>query len=229
MSNLCIIPARGGSKRIPRKNVRPFAGRPMLHWPVRAARETGLFGRIVVSTDDPEIADVAREAGAEVLDRPKAIADDRTPLRPVIRHAIEASAPGTIERVCCILATAVLADSADIARGHAALDDGGIDFAFAAAPFPAPPHRALLREGKGVAMMFPEHRLTRTQDLPEAFFDVGQFYWGRPGGFATDASMFEARSRMVVVPPERARDIDTPEDWAAAERLFAALRDVPGP
>jgi pseudaminic acid cytidylyltransferase len=224
---IAVIPARGGSKRIPRKNILPFAGQPMIHWPIRAALDSGLFAAIVVSTDDPEIAAVAVAAGAicPVL-RPAALSDDHTPLRPVIQHAVhayEADAGVQVAQVCSILATAALLRPADLRAGHAALAAPGVRFVLAAARFAAPIQRAfMLTENGGLVMMHPEHRLTRSQDLPECFFDAGQFYWGWREAFLSDAPMYGDATRPVILPRDRAIDIDTPDDWAAAERAFAA-------
>lgn len=223
---IAVIPARGGSKRIPRKNILPFAGRPMIHWPIAAALQTGLFAAVVVSTDDAEIAAVAIAAGAicPAL-RPADLAGDHTPLRPVLQQAIrayEAHAGVRVGRVCSILATAALLDPADLRAGYAALDGPGVQFVLAAARFAAPIQRAFMLTGDGgLVMAQPEHRLTRSQDLPECFFDAGQFYWGWRAAFLSDAPMYGAATRCVILPPDRAIDIDTPADWVAAERAFA--------
>ncbi len=222
---IAVIPARGGSKRIPRKNVKPFAGRPMIHWPIRAALASGLFDDVLVSTDDAEIADVARAAGArcDAL-RPADLADDHTPLRPVLQQALrahEAATGAQVDVMCSILATAALLDPDDLRAGRAALGPDTGAFVLAAAPFPAPVQRAFTRTAHGgLEMLHPEHRLTRSQDLPEAFYDAGQFYWGARAMFLSDAPMFGPTTRMVVLPRDRAIDIDTPEDWIAAERAF---------
>lgn len=232
MVAVAVIPARGGSKRIPGKNIRPFAGRPMIHWPIRAAQATGLFDAVYVSTDDAAIADVARDTGARVPRlRAAALSDDHTPLRPVIRDGIamaEADLGAPVDRVCMILATAALLAPADLARGAALLDGPGVLFAFSAMAFAAPVQRAFtaLPDG-GVAMLWPEHRLTRSQDLPPAFHDAGQFYWGSRDAFLSDAPMYGAQSRMAVLPPLSAIDIDTAEDWETAETLFRLRRPTP--
>jgi pseudaminic acid cytidylyltransferase len=229
MTTIAVIPARGGSKRVPGKNIRPFAGRPMLHWPLAAARATGLFEALYVSTDDAAIAAVAQAGGARVPRfRDAGLADDHTPLRPVIRDAIamaEADLGAPVTRVCMILATAALLTPALIRAGAALLDEPGVDFSFSAQAFPAPVQRALVRDaGGGVAMLWPEHRLTRSQDLPETFHDAGQVYWGRRDAFLSEAPMYGLSSRMLLLPPLTAVDIDTPDDWATAEALFRLRR-----
>ncbi|WP_245428631.1 pseudaminic acid cytidylyltransferase [Kumtagia ephedrae] len=222
---LAIIPARGGSKRIPRKNIRPFGGRPMIHWPVAAALKSGLFDHVVVSTDDDEIAAVAAEAGAlRPFVRPASLSDDHTPLRPVIKHAIAAAEEHydrPVAFACCILATAAFLAVDDLRAGFDALSRPETDFAFAATHFPSPIQRALRRSAAGgVEMLNPEHRFTRSQDLEECFYDVGQFYWGARAPFMDDGLMYGHRSVPIMIPQNRARDIDTLEDWAEAELLL---------
>lgn len=221
---IAIIPARGGSKRIPRKNIKPFGGRPMIGWPVTAALSSGLFDEVIVSTDDDEIAQVAREWGAQVpFMRPADLADDFTPTRAVINHAIgdaETRHDATVDTACCIYATAGMVEAGDLIAAQDNLTDD-VDFVFAALHYPHPPQRAMrLDQGGGVAMLSPEHAGTRSQDLAECFHDAGMFYWGRRDAFMSGAPMFSARSRPFIMPRDRALDIDTPEDWAFAEQLL---------
>lgn len=224
---LAIIPARGGSKRIPRKNVLEFCGRPMIEWSLRAAIESSFFDRIIVSTDDPEIADVAIKAGAEVpFMRPPELSDDLTPTMPVIQHAInfvqaQGNAP---EDVCCIYATAPFVTANDLQRGHAMLKQSGARFAFSATSFPFPIQRAMriLLSGR-VEMFYPEHALTRSQDLEEAYHDCGQFYWGTMAGWLSNEPIIGPNSAAVLLPRHRVQDIDTQEDWIRAEAMFQAM------
>ena len=224
---LAIFPARGGSKRIPRKNVAPFAGRPMLSWAVSAAVDSGVFDDIVVSTDDEEIAESAVAAGAAVpFRRPSSLADDYAPARAVFIHALE-----EMERlkgahyaeVCGIFPTAPFLTPDDLRSAHKVLDETKEAlFVFSAATYTFPIQRALRFEpGGGVALYQPEHITTRSQDLEEAFHDAGQFYWGRREAFLSGHPMFSAQSRPYFLPRSRVQDIDTPEDWDVAERLFA--------
>ncbi|MDD9740440.1 MAG: pseudaminic acid cytidylyltransferase [Marinovum algicola] len=222
---IALIPARGGSKRIPRKNIRPFAGRPMIGWPIAAARASGLFDHVIVSTDDEEIAEVARAQGAEVpFIRPDHLADDFTPAREAIVDAVETMEEivgQKVERLCCIYATAAFVQAADLQQARRILDgvaEGG--FVFAAASYPHPVHRAMTEGEAGIGMLFPDYAKTRTQDLPEAFHDAGMFYWGRRDAFVSRAPMFNPASRPHVMPRQRALDIDTPQDWDFAEALF---------
>ena len=225
--NIAIIPARGGSKRIPRKNVRPFCGRPMLAWPIAAAVESGLFDHILVSTEDAEIADVARQAGAEVpFTRPAEIADDHSGTTDVVVHAlswaIEAGWP--VEAACCIYATAAFVSPQDLIEAHRLLSPE-CDFAFAAVRYGHPPQRAFLRAADGSPeLLQPEHQATRTQDLPAVYHDAGQFYWGTRDAWMERRPFFGPRTRFIELPPWRAHDIDRSEDWTMAEQLFAALR-----
>lgn len=224
---IAVIPARGGSKRIPRKNILPFGGQPMISWAIAAARDSGLFAQIVVSTDDAEIAQVARDAGAQVpFMRPAALSDDMSPTRGVINHAItqvENATGARVQTVCCIYATAALITAGDIQAARSLLvRDAQTRFVFAAASYPHPVQRAMVETGQGgVEMLFPQHAKTRSQDLPETFHDAGMFYWGHRDAFVEEHPMFSPRSQPYVIPRTRAQDIDTPEDWAFAEALLA--------
>ena len=222
---LAVIPARGGSKRIPRKNIRPFLGVPLLQRTVTQLSEARLFDRIVVSTDDDEIAAVASAAGAEVpFRRPAELSEDSTPTLPVIEHAIR-ELDGTAAAVCCVYPAAVLALPADLARGLAVLKETGADYVFPATAFPYPIQRAL-RNGPGgrCVMFWPEHLETRSQDLEPAFHDAGQFYWGRREAWLQRRPLFGAASRMLIVASHRVQDIDTLDDWRRAELIFELLK-----
>lgn len=227
---LAVIPARGGSKRIPRKNVKLFAGRPMIAWSIGAARASGLFDRIVVSTDDEQVAEIARAEGAEVpFLRPAELADDHTPTVPVIAHAIGWVSENWAvpEATCCIYATAPFIRAVDLARGVALLDENGSDYAFPVTSFPFPIQRAVRLTGDGrMAMFSPEHALTRSQDLEEAYHDVGQFYWGRTEAWLAGRALIGPDAAPIVIPRHRAQDIDTPEDWLRAEMMFRLLAEV---
>ena len=224
---LAVIPARGGSKRIPRKNVRAFCGRPMLGWSIGAALESGCFDQVIVSTDDAEIAGIARAEGARIpFLRPAHLSDDHTPTVPVIAHAIEAIATEGIEpvEVCCIYATAPFVRAQDLRRGLDVLRDSGGLFAFSCTSFPSPVQRAMRILSSGRVEMFqPEHALTRSQDLEEAFHDAGQFYWGTVPGWRSGKPLIGPDAAAVVLPRHRVQDIDTPEDWVRAEALFRGL------
>ena len=223
--SLCVIPARGGSKRIPRKNIRPFHGRPMIGWSIAAARDSGVLDRIVVSTDDAEIAAVARDQGAEVpFTRPADLSGDHAATVPVIAHAVAALGLPPATPVCCLYATAPLVQPDDLA---AALDllQPAVTYVMAVTTFPYPIQRALRRAADGgVTMMAPENMTTRSQDLGEAWHDAGQFYWARAETWAARVPVFGVGARGLLLPRHRVQDIDTPEDWARAEALFQVLR-----
>ena len=231
--NLCVIPARGGSKRIPRKNIRDFCGKPMIAWSIEAAIKSGLFEHIVVSTDDDEIAAVATSLGAEVpFRRPAELADDHIATRPVVNHAIREAEQrfGRPAHVCCIYPTAPLIQIDDLQRGLEQLIDSGSDFAFTVTRFAYPIQRALkLTESGRVAIFHPEHRKTRSQDLEEAYHDAGQFYWGRTEAFLEDRDTFSSLASPIVLPNWRVVDIDNHEDWDRAVTLFRALKSQESP
>jgi pseudaminic acid cytidylyltransferase len=224
---LAVIPARGGSKRIPRKNIKPFCGKPMIAWSIEAALQSSCFDNVVVSTDDAEIAEVARQCGAQVpFIRPNALSDDHTGTIPVIRHAIEwFSKRGQIPNyVCCVYATAPFIRRADIRHGLDILVEAGSDYAFTVTKYPFPIQRAIRITDQGrVAMFDAEHFNTRSQDLEEAYHDAGQFYWGRATAWLSDAAIFSPNSAAIQLPRYRVQDIDTDEDWTMAEYLFRAV------
>jgi N-acylneuraminate cytidylyltransferase len=228
---VAIIPARGGSKRIPGKNIRAFAGKPIIAYAIDCARASGLFERVLVSTDDARIAQAARGLGAEApFLRPPALSDDHADTRSVIAHALGfLAAEGTpVSAACCIYATAAFVDPADLRRGLELLEAGDLDFVFSAASFPAPVQRGFTADAQGgVRMLFPEHAGTRSQDLPEVLHDAAQFYWGRPSAWLGTAPIFGARSAVVRIPRWRVQDIDTEEDWIQAEAMMSVLRGRP--
>ncbi len=229
-----IIPARGGSKRIPRKNIRLFNGKPMLVWSVEAALHSGVFDRVIVSTDDTAIAEVARQAGAEVpFLRPAALADDYTGTGAVICHAIEwlrqqQQAPSLVG---CIYATAPLLLPADLQQAAAALNaDPALKFVFSGCRFSFPIQRALYRNAQGqITPVQPDAIPQRSQDLPETFHDAGQFYLGAADAWLSGAAMFAPHSYLQELPQHRVQDIDTEADWLRAELLQTLLLQAPGP
>lgn len=225
--NVAIIPARGGSKRILRKNVMPFIGQPIIGYSIETALRSGLFERVIVSTDDDDIADVARRFGAEVpFVRPSELSDDTSGTHEVVAHAVRwlLDDGSPVRFACCFYATAPLAVIEDLKRGLNALQRGGWDTVVAATTFASPVFRALTRnEDGGVRMIFPEHYRTRSQDLPVAIHDAGQFYWTTIATALAPSRGFTARTSVVMVPRWRVQDIDTPEDWTRAEAMYRAL------
>ena len=224
---IAIIPARGGSKRIPRKNIRQFAGLPMIAHSINCAKASGVFERIVVSTDDEEIAAIAREHGAEVpFLRPAALSDDYAGTTEVIAHAITALQDGGAHpaAVCCLYATAPFARPEDIRAALQILESGDWNYVFSACAFSYPIFRSFEKEASGgLRMFYPEHFTTRSQDLPEAMHDAGQFYWGRPDAWLSHARIFDVRSTVVPIPAWRVQDIDTLDDWVRAEHIMSLV------
>ena len=227
-TRIAIIPARGGSKRIPRKNIKLFCAKPMIAWSIEAALQSGCFDQVIVSTDDQEIAEVARQYGATVpFMRPAELSDDHTGTVPVIQHAIEwVNAQGQpVEQACCLYATAPFVSAEDINRGLDILDATQSDYAFSVTSYAFPIQRAIRLNDEGRVQMFnPEYFNTRSQDLEEAFHDAGQFYWGTADAWLQGRMIFGAGSVPVPLPRHRVQDIDTPEDWVRAEWLFKAMQ-----
>lgn len=224
---IAVIPARGGSKRIPRKNIKEFCGKPMIAWSIRAAQASGLFERVIVSTDDAEIADVARTWGAEIpFLRPAELSNDFAGTTEVVAHATrwisEQGAP--ISAVCCIYATAPLIQVDDLARGWQALQSGNWAYAFSVTEFSPSIYRAFRQHPQGgVEMIFPEFFTTRSQDLPVALHDAGQFYWGRPSAWTEGVRIFDRHSMPIPIPRWRVQDIDDMDDWVRAEMIYKQL------
>lgn len=223
---VAVIPARGGSQRIPRKNIKPFGGRPMIAWSIAAALDSGCFDRVVVSTEDAEIAEVARACGAEQpFVRPAELADHHTGTLAVMRHAVEALGLPDDALACCIYATAPFIDVADLRRGHDLLAASAADYAFSVTRYPFPIQRAIRLTADGRVTMFdPAQFARRSQDLEEAFHDAAQFYWGRATAWRAERPLFGHGAIPVVLPRHRVQDIDTPEDWERAEWLWRAMQ-----
>ncbi len=220
---VAVIPARGGSKRIPRKNIKPFCGKPMIAWSILAAQDSKLFDHIIVSTDDPEIAEVAQQWGAEVpFMRPSELSNDYAGTTEVIAHATQwALDQGwPITAVCCIYATAPFVQVNDLKRGLENLESGNWEYAFSVTDFAAPIFRSFKEHPEGgIEMFFPAYFLSRSQDLPKALHDAGQFYWGRPSAWLDGKRIFDRHSMPVLIPRWRVQDIDSEEDWVRAETI----------
>ena len=224
---IAVIPARGGSKRIPRKNIKTFNGKPMIAWSIEVAKSSDLFERIIVSTDDAEIAEVSKYWGAEVpFIRPAELSNDFATTTEVIAHVAKWAIDQALdlESICCIYATAPFVQVADIKRGYEALDSGDWDYAFTVTDFAAPIFRSFKQTDQGgLEMFFPEHFGKRSQDLPVALHDAGQFYWGRSEAWIQGKRIFDNRSKPIVIPRWRVQDIDTQEDWERAEILAPVI------
>jgi pseudaminic acid cytidylyltransferase len=228
--NAAVIPARGGSVRIPRKNVKEFAGKPMIAHSIECAIVSGLFERIVVSTDDAEISSIAREAGVEApFVRPKELSDDHTGTAAVVAHSRKWLRGDGVrpDAVCCIYATAPFIRADDVSAGLELLETGGWDYVFSATDYGYPVFRSFVEKaGGGLEMVFPEKFNSRSQDLPEALHDAGQFYWGRPLAWLAGGPIFGAKSAVVRIPRWRVQDIDTPDDWQQAELIWRIARQA---
>ncbi|MPY24952.1 pseudaminic acid cytidylyltransferase [Shewanella psychropiezotolerans] len=228
--NVAIIPARGGSKRIPQKNIKDFCGKPMLSYAIETALISGCFDEVVVSTDCPVTATLAEKCGAVVpFMRPASLSDDHTGTTDVIRHAIKQLRllDYDVELVCCLYATTPLLQGKTLKRGLKLLtSDDSVDFVFSACHFSFPIQRALIEnEFGGIEPFDPKSIGQRSQDLTPTYHDAGQFYWGRAEAFLDPTrSVFGSNGRMLLLPTHRVQDIDTIEDWYRAEILYQLLK-----
>jgi pseudaminic acid cytidylyltransferase len=230
MSCLCIIPARGGSKRIKKKNIRAFSGKPIIAYAIENALGAELFDRVIVSTDDPEIAATARRYGAEVpFLRPAEISDDFTGTTEVIKHALGQllSDDKPINFVCCLYATTPLLQVRYLKQGLAMLEaQPAAGYCFSVSQFSYPVQRALLLDSDGyVKPMFPEQYRGRSQDKVTGYHDAGQFYWGTKDSFLRQRP-FVPDSLAVQIPELYVQDIDTVEDWRVAELKYQLLQQL---
>lgn len=224
---LAVIPARGGSKRIPGKNIRNFSGKPIIAYSIEAALASGLFDQVIVSTDDSKIKQSAMQYGASVpFMRPASISDDHTGTNAVVRHAIKwfVEQGEQVSQVCCIYATAPFIQIESLKAGYELLLQREKSFAFSVTSFPFPVQRALrINTQNELEAMSPEMRQVRSQDLEEAYHDAGQFYWGTAEAFLQEHELFSTCSVPVVIPRHLVQDIDTEEDWVRAELMYKAL------
>lgn len=227
---LAVIPARGGSKRIPRKNIKTFHGQPMLAWSIQAAIDSGCFDEVWVSTDDEEIAAVAQAYGAKVpFLRPAHLSDDFATTADVMSHAVEEFGKlnhALPDYICCLYATAPFVTKADLVQGLEKIkNNSNLNYVFSATTYPFPIQRAIkLNADDTVEMFSPQYFNSRSQDLEEAWHDAGQFYWGTAEAWLNKAMIFSTQSRVVELPRFRVQDIDTQEDWDRAEWLFKAIQ-----
>lgn len=227
---LCVIPARGGSKRIPKKNIRLFCGKPIIEWSIKAALSSKCFDKVIVSTDCEEISSLSKKIGAEVpFLRPKSLSDDYTPTIPVINHAIEymQKKHGEIELVCCIYATAPFIESKYIKEGLRKLIDQKANFAFSVTSFPFPIQRAIkLNPENKSQMFFPDNFNKRSQDLEQSFHDAGQFCWGKSSAWLENKGVFDNNAVPIIIPRYKVQDIDNEEDWIRAELMFKSINKL---
>lgn len=224
MKNIAIIPARGGSKRIPRKNIKPFMGKPIMAYSIEAALKSNLFDVVMVSTDDEEIADIARQYGAEVpFMRSKSTSNDSATLSDVLKEVISAfkNRGAYYDNMCCILATAPLISSVDIQRGYdKLLDNDSISVLYPIVQFSYPVQRCIkLGQDGEIAMKWPEYQNARSQDLEKLYHDSGTFYWYKIKPWLAG----NVKRSGVVIDEHYVQDIDTEEDWLLAELKYQYL------
>ena len=230
--NVAIITARGGSKRIPGKNIRNFFGKPMITWPIGEALKSGLFSQIVVSTDSHEIAEVARQYGAVTpFMRPPELSDDITPTAPVLAHALKTLSEmgSSYKYACCIYPTSPFMQSDDLKSAFNLLAESKAPMVYSVTSFPFPILRAVkMQEDGSVVFNWPEHEITRSQDLPEFYHDAGQFYWFDTDTFLQKPTLMPKGTRPYILPRWRVQDLDTMEDWKNAELMAKILLQEKG-
>ena len=223
---IAVIPARGGSKRIPRKNIKSFHGKPMIAYSIDAALTSEVFDKIIVSTDDDEIAQISQSYGAEIpFIRPAELADDHTPTVPVIAHAVQACQVlgWDVQEVCCIYPAGPFILTNDLNYGYEQLLETGANYVFPVTEYPSPIQRALRRLPDGAVMPFqPKYAANRTQDFEPGYYDVGQMYWGKATAWLQGLNI-HLNGFTFIIPEWRVVDIDTPDDWNRAELLYATL------
>jgi len=229
--NICVIPARGGSKRIPRKNIKAFNGKPIITYSIKAALESNCFDQVIVSTDDNEIAEVAKTYGAKVpFIRPAELSNDYAGTIPVIKHTIEwleGHNNNTIDNVCCLYATAPFIQSQTISKAFQQLQESKADYCFSVTSFAFPIQRSIrITQDDKVDMFYPENFNVRSQDLEEAYHDAGQFYWGKTQAFKDELPIFSETASPYILPRYLVQDIDTMEDWIRAEAMHRVLQET---
>jgi len=229
---LCVIPARGGSKRIPHKNIKEFYGQPMIGYSIKAALDSQCFDQVIVSTDDAEIAEVSKSFGAIVpFVRPDELANDYTATVPVIKHAIEwfdAQGQKPLE-VCCLYATAPFVTADAIKKSYDQMQYTQADYCFTVTSFVFPIQRAVkITAENRIEMLYPEYLETRSQDLEESYHDAGQFYWGKAESFRQQKPLFSKSATPYILPRHLVQDVDTPEDWKRAELMYQVLKKSGG-
>ena len=225
---LCVIPARGGSKRITRKNIKSFCGQVMIGYSIKAALDSQFFDQVIVSTDDAEITEVAKSFGASVpFVRPDELANDYAGTVPVVKHAIEwfGDQGQPPSEVCCLYATAPFVRSGEIRKAYEQMQSTQADYCFTVTSFAFPIQRAIkVTLENRIEVFYPEKIEIRSQDLEESYHDAGQFYWGKAKAFKQQKSLFSKNATPYILPRHLVQDIDTPEDWKRAELMYQALK-----
>jgi len=222
--SICIIPARGNSKRIPRKNIKNFCGKPMIAWSIEKATQSGCFDQIIVNTDDDEIADISLQFGADLcLERNKKNSDDYTTISDVIVDSIDSLDKNcsNLDYVCCLLATAPLLSINDLISAYNLLINENVEYVFPVSEFEYPIQRSLrMNSNNSVSMYNTIFHHTRSQDLEIFLRDAGQFYWGLKQAWLSKKPLFQSKNSTIKIPRKRAIDIDDENDWFLAEKLF---------
>jgi len=226
--NVAIIPARGGSRRIPKKNIRVFAGRPMIEYSIEAALKSDIFDLVIVSTDSEEIAETALQAGAKVpFMRPAELAENYVSVVDVLHHTLtcllrQGEVP---ELACCLTATAPFLKPEFIAEGYRLIKENDSDCVVSVTRFPFPIFRAFQKLESGrMSLIWPEHEFSHSDQLPEAYHDAAQFYWLNVPKFLTNKMLLGGDVIPVILPNYLVRDIDTYEDWETAELMHEVLK-----
>ena len=221
---IAVIPARGGSKRIPMKNIKNFSGKPIIAWSIEVAIKSKLFDRVIVSTDNHEIASIAKQHGADVpFMRPKHLADDYTGTSAVVKDVIQNIHKNgeQVSYVCCIYATAPFVSSKYLIKAYQDLINQNKSYAFSVTTYSFPVKRSfVINQSNVIENLFPDMTLSRSQDLQEVYHDAGQFYWGSADAFLNDLPVFSRHSIPIILPRYLVQDIDTIEDWKQAELMF---------
>lgn len=226
---VAIITARGGSKRIPRKNIKRFLGAPIIKYAIDAALQSECFEEVMISTDDQEIAEVARQCGANVpFFRSSATSHDFAMTAEVVHEVlIEYRQRGQeFDAACCIYPTAVFLTGERLRAGLRRLRETGADAVIPVVRFSYPIQRALKIENGALQMIWPEHLNARSQDLTPAYHDAGQFYWVRVASFLEQKVLFARNTVALELPESEAQDIDTEEDWKLAEMKYRMLKQM---
>ena len=228
MRALAVIAARGGSKRIPRKNIKEFCGQPIIHYSIKAALESGVFEEVMVSTDDAEIAEIAKAAGAQVpFMRSKENASDFATTAEVVEEVVTGykQSGREFDAICCIYPTAPFVTAQKLKDAMQLLKEKEADSVLPVVRFSFPPQRSVIMEDGFVKFKWPEHALTRSQDLEPFYHDVGQFYFMNAKSFDTQKKLVMEKTVPIEMPELEVQDIDTEEDWQIAEVKYKVMQE----
>ncbi len=223
MNNIAIIPARGGSKRIPKKNIKNFNGKPMIYWPISALKKSNLFKKIIVSTDDTQIAKISSNYGAEVpFKRPKKLSDDYAVTSEVMIHALNylKKKGEKYDNVCCVYATNPFLKVQYLKNAYKIFTESDREFLFSATEYNYPIQRSFYIRNNIIKMLDKKNFFKRTQDLETLYHDAGQFYWSRSNSWENNPIIFSKISIPYVIPHHDVVDIDNMQDWKKAEKMI---------